>query len=169
MLGLLGSGVAALVVSDAPTGQAGVAGESLIDGASPAARAPQTAPGSIGIRLLQQAAVACQDTPYRGVQAVLWWGQGDPTTSLIDVWHQPGQVAVVRPDSDGQPAAAGYPDLDGIIGISPPLLGLLAANYQVTYAGRGSGARTATWPPGSGLMRPPSCRYGANSTPAMPR
>ena len=140
VLGLLGSGIAALVVSDVPAGQAGVAGESLIDGAR-TARAPQTAPGSAGIQLLQQAAAACQDTPYRGVQAVLWWGQGDPTTSLIEVWHQPGQVTVVRPDSDdGQPATTGYPDLDGVVGISPPLLTLLASNYQVTYAGRGSSA-----------------------------
>jgi sigma-E factor negative regulatory protein RseB len=138
MIGLLGSGIAALVVSDASTGQASVAGESLIDGAPRPARAPQTAPGSAGLALLQQAAVACQDTPYRGVQAVLWLGQGDPATSLMDVWHHPGQVTVVRPDGDGQAAGAGYPDLDGIVGISPPLLALLAANYQVSYAGRGS-------------------------------
>lgn len=154
VLGLLGSGAGALILADMSAGPAGASGSSLIDGATRRGRPPQTAPASAGIRLLRQAALACQDTPYRGVQVVLWLGQGDPTTSVIDIWHQPGRVTLVReapeagtagpatagPDSDGQPAVAGYPDLDGVVGVSPPLLSLLAANYQVTYAGQGSAA-----------------------------
>lgn len=154
VLGLLGSAAVALMLTDTSSVPAGASGSSLVDGAARPARVPQTAAASVGIQLLQQAATACQNTPYRGVQVVLWLGQGDPTTSVIDVWHQPGQVTLVRqapdpgdaglgvagPAGSGQPAVAGYPDLDGVAGVSPPLLGLLATNYQVTYAGRGSAA-----------------------------
>jgi sigma-E factor negative regulatory protein RseB len=143
-----------MMLTDTSAAPAGPSGSSLIDGAVPPDSAPQTPPASAGIQLLQQAAAACQNTPYHGVQVVLWLGQGDPTRSVIDVWHQPGGVTLVREaagpstpgpdavgaDSSGQPAAAGYPDLDGVVGVSPPLLGLLAANYQVTYRGRGSAA-----------------------------
>jgi sigma-E factor negative regulatory protein RseB len=139
VLGLLGSGIAALSLPDTPPGPAGADGASLIDGAWRPART-QTAPGSAGIRLLRQAAAACLDTPYHGVQVVRWLGQGDPTTSVIDVWHQPGGVALVSPDGGTQQTGQRYPDLDGIMGVSSPLLELLAANYQVTYAGRGSAA-----------------------------
>jgi sigma-E factor negative regulatory protein RseB len=141
-LSLVGSGVAALVLSDGSAGSAGASGSSLVDQAAPPGRVPQTAPDSDGMRLLREAMTACQDTPYRAVQVVLWWNQGDPTTSVIDVWHQPGRVTIVRAavgaGSTAEPAAASYPDLDGVLGVSPPLLDLLQSNYQVVYAGRGS-------------------------------
>lgn len=154
VLGLLGSGAAALILADTSSAPAGTGGSRLIDGASRPVRSPRTVPASAGIRLLQQAAAACQNTPYRGVQVVLWLGPGDSTASVIDVWHQPGGVTLVRdapgpsnpglyaagPGSSSQPAALGYPDLDGVVGVSPALLDLLASNYQVTYAGRGSAA-----------------------------
>jgi MucB/RseB N-terminal domain len=214
MVGVLGSGIAALTLADGPAGSAGASGQSLVDRASGPARpaVPLTAASSGGLRLLQQAVTACQDTPYHGVQVVLWWGQGDPTMSVVDVWHQPGQATLVReapataapgatapdgaplndtgpghtglgdtdpggtdpggtgpggtgpgaalgapgpdgagPDHTGQSADAGsgstgqspsasYPDMDGILGVSPQLLALLRVNYHVVFAGRGSAA-----------------------------
>jgi sigma-E factor negative regulatory protein RseB len=173
VLGVLGTGIGALVLADGAAGSAtpsaSSAGQGLIDQASgpggQPASAPRTAASSAGLRLLRQAVAACQDTPYRGVQEVLWWGQGDPTTSVIDVWHQPGGVTLVRAADPGEadpvsagstsagstgggstgsgsagPGAAGYPDLDGVLGVSPQLLRLLQANYQVVYAGPGSAA-----------------------------
>jgi sigma-E factor negative regulatory protein RseB len=149
-LSLVGSGIAALVLADRSASTSGVSGSSLIDQAAPPGRVPQTAPDSDGMLLLRQALAACQDTPYSAVQVVLWWGQGNPTASMIDVWHQPGQVTVVSEaptpagavrvgaGGAGQSALAGYPDLDGVLGVSPPLLDLLQSNYQVVYVGRGS-------------------------------
>lgn len=144
MLSLVGSGVAALVLSDGPVGSAGASGSSLVDRAAAPGRVTQTAPASAGMRLLRQAMAACQDTPYRAVQVTAWLNQGDPTTSVIDVWHQPGQVTIVRAavgtDSTAEPTVASYPDLDGVLGVSPPLLDLLQSHYQVIYTGRGSTA-----------------------------
>lgn len=192
VLGVLGTGIGALVLADGPAGSAtpsaSSAGQGLIDQASgpgsQPASAPQTAPSSAGLRLLQQAVAACQDTPYRGVQEVLWWGQRDPTMSVIDVWHQPGGVTLVRaadpdnaaPASAGGtgggstgPGTAGYPDLDGVLGVSPQLLRLLQANYQVVYAGPGSAAgHTAlvveVRRPGGGL----AARFWLDATTKLP-
>jgi sigma-E factor negative regulatory protein RseB len=88
---------------------------------------------------------------------VLWWGPGETSASVVDVWHQPGRVTLVQATdaapayTPGSPAVAGAPaspaddqDPDGILGVSNQLLVLLQSNYSIVYAGRGSAAgRTA--------------------------
>jgi sigma-E factor negative regulatory protein RseB len=106
---------------------------------------------SAGLRLLDQAAAACQAVSYSGEQALLWWGPGETSASVVDVWHQPGRVTLVRA-ADG----AADQDPDGILGVSTQLLALLESNYQVVYAGRGSAAGrpalvVAVRRPGGGL------------------
>jgi hypothetical protein len=178
-VGLLGSGIAALVLIEGTGGlSGGSAGTSRGPGATLAspldiAGQPQPSPAQrsaasrAGVQLLQQAVVASQDTPYCGVQVVLWQGQGGQTTAVVDVWHQPGRVtlvsaagpgasgpSVLTPSGAGSAAAlqagsglaagpsaaAGYPDPGGILGVSPQLLTLLTANYQVAYTGHGAAA-----------------------------
>jgi sigma-E factor negative regulatory protein RseB len=145
LLAIAGSGIWALTLADSPGGPHGAGGPPLADDVR-SGRA-QTPAGGAGLQLLQQAVAACQDTPYRGVQVVLWQGQGTTTVSVVDVWHQPGrmtlvQAAAVTPPSGlgaaPAPAAAGYQDPDGILGVSQQLLNLLRSNYQVLYVGQGT-------------------------------
>jgi sigma-E factor negative regulatory protein RseB len=181
VVSLLGSGIAALVLVEGSGGLSGGSGgtsggpgttlASPLDIAGQAQPSParQSAASRAGVQLLQQAVIASQDTPYCGVQVVLWQGQGGQTTAVVDVWHQPGRVTLVSaagaggpsavtPSIAGSPAAmqsgsglaagpsadAGYPDPDGVLGVSPQLLTLLTANYQVAYTGQGAAAgRTA--------------------------
>jgi hypothetical protein len=153
IVGLLGSGVAGIALADAPSGPAVIKRPSLGGGLLRLTRPLQPARGDIGLRLLQEAAAACQNTSYSGEQVALWWGQGETSGSVVDVWHQPGRVTLVQAASasPGGPAGAalssgpvgtsspaGDQDPDGILCVSNVLLAVLQSNYRVVYAGRGS-------------------------------
>ena len=152
ILGLLGSGVAGLALADAPAGPSVIKHPSLGGGLLRLTRPIKRARNDFGLRLLQQAAAACHSISYSGEQIVLWWGQGETSASVLDVWHEPGQVALVQPASalPGSPAGsatpaapsgpAGVQDPDGLLCVTNQLLLLLQSNYQVVYAGRGSAA-----------------------------
>jgi sigma-E factor negative regulatory protein RseB len=152
ILGLLGSGVAGLALADLAAGPS-VIKRTALGGPLRLARPAGTAASGAGLRLLQESATACQATSYHGEQVVLWWGPGETSASLVDVWHQPGQVTLVQATNvprgkavgAGSPASpADDPDPDGILGVSNRLLDLLQSNYQIAYVGRGSAAgRTA--------------------------
>lgn len=150
ILGLLGSGVAGLALADSSAGPSVMKRSGLGGGPLRLARPARTAASGAGLRLLQEAATACQATSYHGEQVVLWWGPGETSTSLVDVWHQPGQATLVQaanvpPDKAvGAGILAGAvddPDPDGILGVSNQLLVLLQSNYQIAYVGRGSAGR----------------------------
>jgi sigma-E factor negative regulatory protein RseB len=149
ILGLLGSGVAGLALADAPGGSPAVKRPSLGDGLFRLARPVQVPGSGAGLRLLKQAAAACQTTSYSGEQVMLWWGQGETSASVVDVWHQPGQATLVQPAAALSAGAAGTAipagpagdqDPDSILCVSSQLLILLESNYRVVYAGRGSAA-----------------------------
>jgi sigma-E factor negative regulatory protein RseB len=162
IVSLLGSGVATLALADLPAGPVAVKRPSLgIRAVRPGrptlardtvARPVQAAQANLGLQLLQQAAAACEGTSYRGEQIVLWWGPGETSASVVEVWHQPGSVTLVQV-SPSAPGAAGVvprtpaaedQDPDGILGVSDRLLVLLQSNYKVDYAGRSTVAgRTA--------------------------
>ena len=153
ILGLLGSGVAGLALADSSAGSSVMKRSGLGGGPLRLARPARTAASGAGLRLLQEAATACRATSYHGEQVVLWWGPGETSASLVDVWHQPGQMTLVQatdvpPDkavgAGILPGAADDPDPDGILGVSNQLLVLLQSNYQIAYVGRGSAiGRTA--------------------------
>jgi sigma-E factor negative regulatory protein RseB len=167
VLGLLGSGVAGLALANSAGGPSvikhpGLGGGPLrLAGQARAAGSAGSAGSDSGLRLLQEAATACQATSYSGEQVVLWWGAGETSASVVDVWHQPGQGTLVQaataiPGTAGRamsgrsagaeiPARpAPDPDPDGILGVSDQLLALLQSNYQIAYVGRGSATgRTA--------------------------
>ena len=154
ILGLLGSGVAGLALADSSAGPSAIKRSGVAGGPLRLMRPARAAAGGAGLRLLQEAATACQATSYHGEQVVLWWGPGETSASLVDVWHQPGQVTLVQATSVPPDKAVGAgilpaslphdPDPDGILGVSNQLLVLLQSNYQIAYMGRGSAAgRTA--------------------------
>lgn len=102
----------------------------------------QSASARSGLRLMTEAAAACKSVAYHGVQVAVWWGRSGASSSVIQIWHQPGSAALAQPaatavglPADG-PAAA--PDPAGIVGLSPQLLALMRANYLITYSGTGS-------------------------------
>jgi sigma-E factor negative regulatory protein RseB len=152
ILGLLGSGVAGLALADAPGGPPAVKRPGPGGGLLRLTRPLQAARRGAGFRLLQEAAVACQSTSYSGEQVALWWGQGETSASVVDVWHQPGRVTLVQSAAALSGGAAGIAipaipsgpagnqDPDSILCVSNQLLVLLESNYQVVYAGRGLAA-----------------------------
>lgn len=161
ILGLLGSGVAGLALADSSAGPSVLKRPGLVGGPLRLATPSPAAASDPGLRLLEEAATACQGTSYHGEQAVLWWGTGETSASVVDVWHQPGQVTLVQTASVAQRTAAGAvaraaagaatpvspaadPDPGGILGVSDQLLVLLQSNYRIAYVGHGSAAgRTA--------------------------
>jgi len=143
IIGLLGSGMAGLALTDTPGSSP--FGQRLSFGDRPLrlARVPAAAGTREGLRLLSEAAAACQDTAYRGSQVLRWWGQDETSASAVEVWHQPGRMTLVqavgiRPGAAAQSGAAGDRDPGGVLGMSPQLLALLQVNYLLVYVGRGS-------------------------------
>jgi len=138
----------------------GAASEAVARGALPARPRPgrltPAQAGSSGLRLLSQAAAACQRVSYAGVQLTAGRGLGGSWASLVNVWHQrnqqtmvqavtgPGPLSVPR----GQPARtvpldgdaddpAGLRDPEGVMGMTPGLVALLATNYRASLGGLG--------------------------------
>lgn len=80
IIGLLGSGMAGLALTavSSPAGPgSSPLGERLSFGDRPLrlARGAAAAGPSEGLRLLSEAAAACQDTAYRGSQVLRWWAR----------------------------------------------------------------------------------------------
>ena len=100
----------------------------------------------MGLRLLEGAAVACQDTSYSGLQVVTWWSQHRASSSVVEVWHQPGSTTLMQSADTPRRQLATVPqagalaefDPDGLLRVSGPLLALLRSNYQVVFTGHGS-------------------------------
>jgi len=143
ILGLLGAAVAGMGLAEVQ------AGATVVKHPSPGSshlESEQNASTGAGLRLLRQAAAACDRTSYSGEQVVLWWGQGETSSSVVEVWHQTGGMTLVQQTgavsaSTGSASRTSAPDNqdpDGILGVSDRLLELLASNYQVVYAGHGS-------------------------------
>jgi hypothetical protein len=145
ILGLLGSATAGMALAEVQPGATVVkhpdAGAGLLQQAG-----QQNASSGAGLRLLRQAAAACEGTSYSGEQVVLWWGQGETSSAVVEVWHQTGGMTLVQATgaapaalgSASRTPAADNQDPDGILGVSDRLLVLLESNYQVVYAGHGS-------------------------------
>jgi sigma-E factor negative regulatory protein RseB len=144
LLGLLGSGVAVLVLTDSPSRSVPIKRASESGRLRRQPPAVDAARARMGLRLLREAAAACQNVSYQGVQIVASWGSDGTTADVVDVWHQAGRAAVAK-EADtaatstlpGTGSVSGQ-DPDGILGLSTRMLQLIQANYQVMYAGQGS-------------------------------
>ena len=121
--------------------------------------AAATTPAGTGLRLLSEAASACRQVAYQGVQLTSWRGPDGSWTSLVNVWHQEDHQTLIQaaampavaapaaatpmhrassadPDGDGDDDA-GQRDPEGIMTMTSQMVALLAENYQVFLAGRG--------------------------------
>ena len=98
---------------------------------------------------MSAAVSACRTVSYAGAQLVAWWGAGQSTAYLIQVWHQSGEPEVADSaggaDSDGVPgsitrpgAAASDHAAAGVLSVSSWMLKLLRSNYLIQYAGPGA-------------------------------
>jgi sigma-E factor negative regulatory protein RseB len=162
VVGLIAGGVAVVWGDMATRGGLlvrGTASDEAMRGGLPArpqhdTLTPAQAPSS-GLRLLSQAAVACQSVSYAGVQLSAGHGPDGSWASVVNVWHQRDRqtmvqavtVPVILPRPHGQAARAAPSDGDaddaidlrdpeGILGMTPELVALLAANYRASLAGQ---------------------------------
>jgi sigma-E factor negative regulatory protein RseB len=106
----------------------------------------QRASSAQATRLLTQAAQAAVLTSYQGEEIVSHWDDNGDSVLMSDIWHVSGGQTVTRTLAGGT-SASGEPytssDTDGqwpegVLGVTTPLVRLLAANYIVSYAGAGS-------------------------------
>jgi sigma-E factor negative regulatory protein RseB len=145
LAGLVVSGI--VVISRHGTGGLGGAGTQAMASSAPPGLPHAAAARTPALRLLSQAAQACQTMTYRGEEVL---GAG-PVTSVVDVWHAPGGVTLAQavaaaPHWSGEaphivlPASyLGGQALVGsvMLGMSPRLVALLTANYRVATVGWG--------------------------------
>jgi hypothetical protein len=106
-----------------------------------------------GLKLLSEAARACQHVSYQGVQRAAWQGPAGSWISLVNVWHQRDHQTLIQaatmpaalplpgasstdPDGDGDDDV-GQRDPEGIMTMTSQMVALLAENYRVFLAGRG--------------------------------
>jgi sigma-E factor negative regulatory protein RseB len=140
VLGLLGSAIVTLALVDSPAPPATGLRPSPGGMAFPTIRAGQAIRVNAGLRLLRKAAAACQGVTYRGVQIVARWGAEGASTSVVEVWHQPGQGTLAKAADNVAASTLIQPRARGpepILGVSGQLLVLLQANYEVAYTGDG--------------------------------
>jgi sigma-E factor negative regulatory protein RseB len=121
-----------------PAASNGVLSEPLArTGALPARSGPAR---SLGLRLLGEAAAACQNLAYQGVQVAASMSPAGRRISVVDVWHRRDRQALIQvadtgsgPGSDGPEEQDPAPVLD----MTPQMVVLLGANYEVTISGAG--------------------------------
>ncbi len=151
LLGLVGSCAAALALSSGPSPAAvrrlGDSSRRGTHSPAPLRLAPaQGGNARLGVRLMHEAAAACQSVPYSGVQFAAWWGGGGATASVVQVWHRPGSAMLAQAaDTEDAPQGSAQRrdiqsalDQDGVLWESPQLLELMQANFSIDYAGRSS-------------------------------
>ena len=162
VLGLIAAGVT-VIWRDV----AGHSGDLVPQTASPRTISPPAAPpgglgqpsasrarAGAGLKLLSEAATACQHVSYRGVQRTAWQGPGGSWISLVNVWHRQDHQTVIQaatmpatalplpgasstgPDGDGDDDV-GQRDPEGIMTMTSQMVTLLAENYRVFLAGQG--------------------------------
>jgi sigma-E factor negative regulatory protein RseB len=92
---------------------------------------------SAGLRLLGEAAVACQGVAYQGVQVITSLSTAGRRVWVVDVWHPRGRRALIQITGAGPAGDTGDDEKNSapILGITQPMVDLLGANYQVAIAG----------------------------------
>jgi sigma-E factor negative regulatory protein RseB len=155
LAGLVASGI--VVISRHATGVLGGAGTAMAQQVAPSGLSGSPDRSTPSLRLLSEAARACYAMSYQGEEMLGDWGQAGPATSVVEIWHASGGVTTAHP----VPAAPRYSGeaphivppasyLGGqalmgsvMLGMSPRLVALLSANYQVAAAGWGQVAGRA--------------------------
>ena len=146
VVGLVVSGIVLASWRGLATGESALAQRPA--GGLPPRTSPRDPTQAAGLKLLSQAARACQSVSYQGVETG-WWAPGGGDMSVVDVWHSHGGQALTQipatvgwssqPHRSGPLADASAPNLDeaGVLGMSTRLVSLLGTNYALAVAGRG--------------------------------
>jgi sigma-E factor negative regulatory protein RseB len=144
-IGLLGACAVLVVLVEAPGGHGSPRRASPEPRPRRLAPAVLTPSASRGLRLLREAATACQKVPFRGIQLADWWGPAGGSASVIQVWHRPGGAVLARssstaadPPGERQSDPDALPDSDEVMTLTPALVTLMRANYVLSYDGRGA-------------------------------
>jgi sigma-E factor negative regulatory protein RseB len=92
---------------------------------------------SAGLRLLGEAAVACQNVAYQGVQVIASPSTAGRRVWMVDVWHKRGRRALIQITGTGPGSGTGDDEQNSapILDLTRQMVGLLGANYQVAIAG----------------------------------
>jgi len=150
LAGLVVSGI--VVISRHGAGGLSHAGpQAMAPPSAPSALPGHAAPRAPSVRLLGQAARACRTMTYEGVEVLGEWGGPGQATSVVNVWHAPGGVTLAQavaaaPHWSGEAPhiilPASYLGGQALVGsvmlaMSPRLVALLSANYQVAAVGWG--------------------------------
>jgi sigma-E factor negative regulatory protein RseB len=107
---------------------------------------PLAVPASVGLRLLSEAAVACQSLAYQGVQVIASMSPAGRRVSVVDVWHKQGRQTLIQAaalpappadDNGGTAAADDGHDTAPTLAMTPQMVALIGANYQVAISGSG--------------------------------
>jgi sigma-E factor negative regulatory protein RseB len=155
-IGLLGACAVLVALLDAPGGSPGTARKAslaLRAGSAARQRKPastlspgaSTPAGRTGLRLMTEAAAACESVAFQGTQMSVWWGPSSASASVLQVWHRPGGSILAQPSAtEGDPSGesqinpGALSDEDDVINLTTPLLALMRANYVLSYTGTGS-------------------------------
>jgi sigma-E factor negative regulatory protein RseB len=160
VLGLVATGFVMVSRDAARGGSAALTGAAAGRPAAAGRSGPMTAgrpaqARSAGLRLLSEAAAACQNVAYQGVQVIASLNPGGRNVSVVDVWHERGRQALIQAaaiaaqpglrrgvaqmagDSYSANDTGDEQDPAPILGMTPQMVTLLGANYQVTIAGGG--------------------------------
>jgi sigma-E factor negative regulatory protein RseB len=149
LAGLVVSGI--VVISRHGTGGLGGTATAMERPSAPSGLSRLPERNAPPLRLLSQAARACRTMTYQGEEVLGDRGEAGPATSVVDVWHAPGGVTMAQavaaaPHWSGEapyivlPASylGGQALVDSVmLGMSPRLVALLSANYQVAAVGWG--------------------------------
>jgi sigma-E factor negative regulatory protein RseB len=91
---------------------------------------------SLGLRLLGEAAAACQNLAYQGVQVAASMSPAGRRISVVDVWHKRDRQALIQIADTGS-GAPQEQDPAPVLDMTPQMVVLLGANYEVTISGAG--------------------------------
>src|SRR5579859_5911428 len=149
LAGLVVSGI--VVISRHGAGGLGRAVPQAMARSAPSGLAPSRYRSAPSVKLLNQAAHACRTTAYAGVEVLGEWGGPAQATSVVNVWHAPGGVALAQPVAAAPRWTGEVPHIvlpasylgdqalvgSVMLGMSPRLVELLSANYRVAAGGWG--------------------------------
>jgi sigma-E factor negative regulatory protein RseB len=151
------SGAVRPVTGRSGTGRSGTgrSGTGLRSSGLPTAGLPSepisVTPAMQGEQLLNEAAFACRQVAFQGVEVLDWRGLAGAAAAVVDVWHarggqtltrdaasepgRPGRIHHIDPpgDIEGAPVLVG----DGMLGMDERLVGLLSANFRLVPEGTG--------------------------------
>lgn len=146
LAGLVVSGIV-VISRHGATGFGGPGEQAMARPSAPAGLPRTAAVAAPTLRLLSQAARACQTTTYQGVEV---FGAGQ-NTSVVNVWHVPGGVTLAQAVSAAPPWSGEVPHIvtpksylgdqalvgSVMLGMSPRLVALLKSNYRLAAVGWG--------------------------------